>query len=250
MAKAGDRIEERDCSIRPIDFDPRDPRMTMRLLPLVLCAGCLTFLQAPGVRSAAATAETAESVLARAESRFAALKDLECFVESETRLGKKQEGGTFHFWFRKPAMLRIHVTKGKTRGSDLVIDEAGKVRGRKGGLLKPFVISLSQSDKRLRNIRGFPVMDLPWSTFYRKVRERAARPGARLTLAERPDATPHQLTLRYVEAGKRMREEYRIDPELWVLTEAVCFEDEVCVDRVTFRDIRLDPGLEPKFFRL
>lgn len=224
--------------------------MTLRGLPLLLLAGSLLFMPGPAVLAPAAAAESAESVLARAENRYAAIKDFECLVESETRKGKKQEGGTFHFWYRKPAMLRIHVVKGKTRGSDLVIDEAGKVRGRKGGLLKPFVISLSANDKRLRNIRGFPVTDLHWGAFYRKLREAAARPGARLTLSDRSGADPYHLTLRYVDEGKQIREEYYIHPEHWVLVRADSFEDEVCVDRVVFRDIRLDPGLEPKFFRL
>ncbi|MGV3724325.1 MAG: LolA family protein [Actinomycetota bacterium] len=222
----------------------------MRSLPLLLFTGCLAVCSCSGVSRPALAVESPESVLARAEARFAAIKDYQCIVEAEARKGKKHESGSYQLWFRKPSMLRIHVTKGKTRGSDLAIDERGKVRGRQGGLLKPFVITLSPKDKRLRNLRGYPVTEIQWGAFYNKLRTRAALPGARLTLADRSAGGPYQLTLRYVEAGKQIREEYRFDPDLWVLTLADYFEDEERVDHVLFRDIRLDPGLESRFFRL
>lgn len=222
----------------------------LRALPLLLLTGCLSCCSLSAFPKPASGAETPESILARAEARFAAVKDYECIVEAEARKGKKRESGAYQLWFRKPAMLRLHVTKGRTRGSDLAIDERGKVRGRQGGLLKPFVITLSPDDKRLRNLHGYPVTEIQWGAFYRKLRERTARPGARLTLAERAGGDPYQLTLRYVDSGKQIREEYRFDPEQWVLVLADFFEDEERVDHVLFRDIRLDPGLEPKFFRL
>lgn len=192
-----------------------------------------------------------DEVLALAERRFQSVTDYQCVADAETRLGNKTSAGTYQVWFKKPAMLRTRVLRGNHRGSEVAMDREGQVRGRKGGILKAFVVRLSADDKRLRNLRGVPVTELDWGSFYRKCRERSTRPGARMTLAPRasPDL-PYEVVVTYPTEGNRMREVYRIDPKLHVLVEGDIFENEVRVDHIAFREIQLDTGLSDGTFKL
>lgn len=216
---------------------------------LCLTAAVLTAMVLPA-GPGRAEADGPWQILEKAEARYRELTDYECLVEAEARNGKKHESGTYRFWFRKPAMMKIRVTGGKSRGSDLVIDEQGRIKGRKGGLLKAIVISLSRNDHRLRNVRGNPVWELEWGAFYRKLRERASRPNTQFTLSPASGNQPHELVLRYTEGGKNMREVYHLDPRDRVLLLADFFEDNQRVEHVRFSEIRLNPGLENRFFRL
>jgi len=194
---------------------------------------------------------SAEQVLARAEERFEALTDYECLIESESRLGQRVERGAYRFSYRHPGMLRVRVLRGRFRGSEVTRDRQGRYRGRRGGLLKLIVVDLDPDDGRLRSVRGVPLAELDWGSFYRKLRERAGRPGARLSLAPARDAAgPYELVLTCGDAAKRRREVYRIDREQWVLVEGDVLEDDARVDHVTFRAIRFNPGRPERWFRL
>jgi outer membrane lipoprotein-sorting protein len=194
---------------------------------------------------------TADEVMRRAEAAFAALSDYECLSDSETRLGAKVESGTHRIWFKQPRMLRVHVLRGRDDGSEVAVGADGRVRGHKGGILKAIVIRLSANDKRLRNLRGVPVTDLPWGRFYEKYRERAARPGARTALQPRlqPD-DPYDLVLTYADGGKAIREVYRIEARRWVMMQGDVYENEVRVHHIVFRDIRLNTGVKDSWFKL
>jgi hypothetical protein len=194
---------------------------------------------------------TADEVIRRAEERFRLLTDYDCFADTDSRAGKKAEAGTYHLWIKRPAMVRIRVIKGGHRGSEVAVDANGNVRGREGGLLKAFVIGLSKTDRRLQSIRGVPITQLDWGSFYRTYHENAARPGARVTLSPHTGGVgPYEVTVTFPQEGKRVRAVYRVDPTRWVLLEADEFEDEVRVDHILFRDINLDTGLSEKWFRL
>lgn len=192
-----------------------------------------------------------DDVLRRAEERFAGLTDYECLAEADTTAGENRNTGTYRIWFKKPHLLRIQVLRGRNRGSTVAQGPDGQFRGRKGGLLKPFVVRLKSDDSRLRSIRDMPVADIDWGTFYRKCRERMARPGARTELATRAGAdAPYQLILRYHDAGKAVREHYWIDAKLWGMVGGDMFEDDQRVDHISFSEIRLDTGVADGWFKL
>lgn len=199
----------------------------------------------------AADPPTADDVIHRAEERFRQLTDYDCLADTDSRAGKKTASGTYHLWFKKPEMVRIRVIQGGHRGSEVAVDRDGKVRGREGGLLKPFVVGLSKTDGRLKSIRGVSITQLDWGTFYRGYHEAAARPGARITLTPPAgSAGSYEVTVAFPQDGKRVREVYRIDPARWTLVEADVFEDETRVDHILFRDVKLDTGLEDRWFRI
>lgn len=220
----------------------------MRTTPLIWLL--LLATAAPLRTHAAAELRTPDEVIRRAEERYAQLTDYDCLADTDSRAGKKTASGTYHLWFKKPGMIRIRVIQGGHRGSEVAVDRDGKVRGREGGLLRPFVVGLSKSDRRLQSIRGVSITQLDWGSFYRGYHAAAARPGAHASVALPAPNGPYEVTVTYPDAGKRVREVYRVDPVRWILVEADIFEDETRVDHILFREVNLDPGLTDSWFRL
>ena len=225
----------------------------MRLLPLLaLLLIALGLTAGPPAWTMEPAPTTPEAMLRHVEERFRSLSDYQCRASLESRLGDRRETGEYRIYVKLPRMVRVHVERGRSRGSDVVMARDGSIRGRKGGILKPFVIRLDPDDKRLLSLRGGLVTDFDWGSFYRKMREHAALPGARLTLARRSEeATAHyEVVVTYPSGGKQYREIMRIDPSLWAMVEGHVYEENVPVDHVRFYDIRLNTGLTDNFFRL
>jgi hypothetical protein len=120
----------------------------------------------------AAGSASASDIMQRAEQRFRSLSDYECVIDCESRMGSAVERGTYRVWFRQPSLLRVRVMKGKRRGSEVAMDEQGQFRGREGGLLKPIVVRLKPTDRRLQSIRGKCVTEFNLNSFYQRYRER------------------------------------------------------------------------------
>ena len=191
------------------------------------------------------------SVIARGEERFRGLRDYHCRVEMRSKLGSKVERGAAQFWFKQPRMLRVRVTAGPRKGSEVALDARGQIRGRKRGLLGGIVKNLKPSDQRLSTIRGTSMLELDWGSFFRRYRAAAARPKAVTELAAHPSASsPYSVAVSYPGLGKSMREVYTIDPVRWVIVEGALYENNTLVEHVVFRDIVLDPGLSDGSFKL
>src|SRR4051812_37196775 len=112
-------------------------------LPLLALLGVLGVVVAGGHTPAAAPGLTAEQEFTREEERFRSLSDYECVAEAESRAGSKSESGAYHLWYRSPGLLRVHVDRGRSSGSDVLVDARGRITARKGGLLRPFTAHLS-----------------------------------------------------------------------------------------------------------
>jgi hypothetical protein len=105
-------------------------------------------------------------------------------VDIEARQGKKVEIGEGQFWFKQPR-FRLHVVRGSGKGSDVVVDSKGQIRGRKTGLLSFVVTRLKVSDRRIHNIRGTSMLELDWGSFFLRYHASALRPDAVISLAAR-----------------------------------------------------------------
>jgi len=202
-------------------------------------------------RAAAEGALTPDEVFSRVNQRFSTLQDYECMADTECRAGKKQEVRSLQLWYKKPGMLRVKVLRGPSRGSEVVVSPRGEIRGRKGGFLKPVVIKLDEDDSRIRNLRGMPVTEFVWSTFYSGFRERAERAGAKLAVLPRRDPAGHvEVVLTSTAGGKSTREVLRFDPKLWLLEETEVFEGDTRVDYAVFHSFKTDTGLSDRLFHL
>jgi len=183
---------------------------------------------------------TAAEVITRGEERFRQLHDYECKVDVELRLGSEVEAGSGQFWFKQPRMLRVRVTRGGGKGSEIAMDSEGKIRGKKRGLLSFIVKRLQASDRRLHTIRGTSMLELDWGSFFLRYHAAALRPDGVISLAPQmtPDA-PYRVVVTYPDLGKKVLEVYSLDPYQWIILEGEMFEDDVRVEHVVFRDVKL-----------
>jgi outer membrane lipoprotein-sorting protein len=193
----------------------------------------------------------ATEVIARGEEQFRSLRDYECMVDVEVREGRKVEAGSGRYWFKQPRMLRVRILQGTGKGSEVAVDSEGQIRGHKRGILSFIVKRLKVSDRRLHTIRGTSMLELDWGSFYLRYRAAALRPDAVIAVAPRSDANaPYQVTVTYPDLGKTVREEYWIDPLRWVIVEGAVYEDEVRLEHVVFREIKVNTGIADGWFRL
>ena len=226
------------------------PRRSFRhIAGAILCALALS---APVLARVSTPAPVSGiEVIAHAEERFQSLRDYECAVEVQSDLGKRVETGAAKFWYKQPGMLRVNITRGSKRGTVVAVDRGGKIRGHKGGLLSGIVRSMKPNDKRLLTIRGTSLLSLDWGSFYRKFREGAIRPAARIIVEPRSDPTaPHLVSLSSPADGKDVREVYTIEPQRWIMVEGSTYEGDARVEHVLFQDVKLDTGVEDGWFRL
>lgn len=204
-----------------------------------------------GVGARAADSLTPTAVIARGEERFRSLRDYQCHVDIVTRLGSRVVEGSGEFWFKQPRMLRLRVTQGPGKNSEVAVDERGQIRGRERGLLSFVVKKLKAGDRRLSTIRGTSMLELDWGSFYLRYHAAALRPDASISLAPHPDPNaPYQVVVSYPDLGKSVREVYSLDAHQWTVVEGALYENNTLMEHVVFKDVRLDTGLADAFFRL
>jgi outer membrane lipoprotein-sorting protein len=222
-----------------------------RLLTQVCILLALGFLALGGLSAHAAMSPTAAEVMARGEERFRGLRDYHCLVDIEAKQGREVEVGSGQFWFKPPRMLRIQVTRGPRKGSEVAMDRQGQLRGRKRGLLSFVVKRLKAGDRRLQTIRGTSMLELDWGSFFQRYRTAMSRPDAAAVVAPRAMPTaPYQVVVTYSDQGKAVREVYSLDSRDWLIVEGEMYLDNVRVEHVVFREIKVDTGLTDAGFHL
>lgn len=178
--------------------------------------------------------------------RLAQCKDYQYRVTCYERDGKREEERTYALFVKDARMVRVKVLAGRGRGSEAVLDARGRVWGRKGGILKPFVQSLSNDDRRVRSLRGMAFWESAAHNYLRALRGRMALPAARSTI-ERDKERSGSLRL-VVEAPGDLREEYWIDTEPLRLRQGEIREAGQLVVRFVLQDMRENVGLPDGFF--
>jgi outer membrane lipoprotein-sorting protein len=200
--------------------------------------------------AAHAGAPKANEVVDKLESRFQSLTDYECIMESEVKGKKDVKKGRYHFWFKKPEMVRIKVEKGHHSGSQIALNAAGKVRARPGGLLKFIKVPVDKNDKRLRSPRGTYFYDTHMGSSCRRLRE-AVRTAQNAEVTGTPGGSLQvSLSYNHPQSQAQMKEIWTIDSARWLITGCDVFENGDQVEHVVYRDYRIDGGLEDGVFNL
>jgi outer membrane lipoprotein-sorting protein len=199
----------------------------------------------------AAEADRASEILDRAESRFRSITDYECVIDYDCRLPDRAESKTFRVWYRQPNLLRVRVLRGPNKGSEVALDENGRYRGRKGGLLRPIVVSLKPTDKRLQGIRGKSITEFNVGTIYQRCRARASQGSAELQVARTAEEPGTKgVVLSYAENGRRVQETYRFDPSTWFLSSCTVVENGNLIESFDVQQLKVNSGLDENWFRL
>lgn len=83
--------------------------------------------------------------------------DYQCRMYEWSIKGRKKEIRYINFYFRKPRLIRMDIIDGNRNGdpgSIAVLLPDGRVRGRKGGILSPFAITVDKDSAPATTIRG------------------------------------------------------------------------------------------------
>jgi len=119
------------------------------------------------------------------------LNDLESFVNSmdtyrftvisENWKGKKYSKKTLRFHFKKPNLMRTDVIEGRKKGSTVLLNKKGKIRGKNSW---GFKTTLKPTDKRLENIRGYSFMNSSLLDKTARLKNHILQRGCKATMTE------------------------------------------------------------------
>jgi hypothetical protein len=193
-----------------------------------------------------AWAAEAEQWIERLQERIAECKDYQYLVTCYERQGKQEEQRGFTLFVKGSRLVRMKITDGRGKGSELAIDAQGRIRGRKGGLLKSFAQTLKPEDPRLHSLRGVAFWDATAQNFLAGLRERMAKPGSYCEIG--PAGDPPGWLLLVVRRPGGASEQYWIDPEQRLLMKAEAYDAGQLVWRFVIRDVRVNVGLADRFF--
>jgi outer membrane lipoprotein-sorting protein len=211
-------------------------RVCVVLIALVLAAG----------RAALADPPQALRLVDRLQERLAQCRDYQCLIHSYERQGDRQEERSYRLYVKDCRLIRIKVVAGRGKGSEAVLDADGRVRGRKGGLLKPFVETLKPEDRRIRSLRGLPFWEAACHNFLKDLRLRLTDSGTRSELEKDPDQ-PERLLLIITRPGAT-HEKYWIDPQQLQVIRGQLFENDVLVREFSIQEVKENVGLSDDFF--
>jgi outer membrane lipoprotein-sorting protein len=210
----------------------------------ILLGGLLPLLAA-GRAGAAGTPEAVQWV-DRLQERLTQCHDYQYLVSSFERKGEQKESRCYRLFAKDSRLVRIKVVDGRGKGSEATLDPKGRVRGRKGGLLKPFAQTLDPDDRRLRSLRGTPFWDCACHNFLKELRARILLPGTHCEVE--PDREqPGQLLLT-VERPGATREKYWIDTHQMHIVKGETFEGDLLVQEFSIRELKENVGLDDDFF--
>jgi len=123
--------------------------MKRPLLVILLFLGLVSF----------ATAEPGEEVKVFLNNFEKAVNNMDTYrfvMLSENWKGKRYKKNLVEFRFKKPNLMRTDVLEGRKKGSTVLLNKEGKIRGRNSWGFKR---TLKPTDKRLKNMRGSTFMN-------------------------------------------------------------------------------------------
>ncbi|MBB6479700.1 LolA family protein [Spirochaeta isovalerica] len=96
-------------------------------------------------------------IVGRMEKMLSEIEDYQCRMYEWSVKGRKEEIRYINFYFKKPRLIRMDIIRGNRNGDDgsiAVLEEDGKVTGRKGGILSPFAVKVEKDSPLATTIRG------------------------------------------------------------------------------------------------
>jgi outer membrane lipoprotein-sorting protein len=182
----------------------------------------------------------------RLQERLAHCRDYQCLVTSYERKGCKQEERSYRLFVKDSRLVRVKVTDGRGKGSEAVLEADGRIRGRKGGLLKNFAQTLKPDDDRIRSLRGTPFWNAACHNFLKELRVRLTQPGTQCELE--PDTEQVGRLLLVVNRPGSTREKYWIDPQKMHVMKGEVYEEGLLVQEFAIREVKENLGLNDDFF--
>jgi outer membrane lipoprotein-sorting protein len=212
----------------------------------LLCAGRFPDPEEPGFKA----------LLEKAWSRFESLRTYECLLESYSSNGRDAETSLYQYYFKKPGFIRARMLEGRNPGTILIYDpHKNRVRVKVGrGLLSLLRLSLSPSNPKIVDLRGYGLDHSDWGWFIRQHLARLDLFDSR-RVGEEPVGGRLSWIYELVskDPGKTeslAREKIWVDARDDIITRYQLFDTEGrLAEAATFTSIVLDPDLAPGLFR-
>ncbi len=219
-----------------------------------LILGCAAFLFLGALGYYTATVDAAEvdrnvrDFLNNLENAIYKMDTYRLIMESENWKGKKHEKKLLRFQFKKPNLMRTDVLEGKKRGSTVLLNKEGKIRGRNSWGMKK---TLKPTDRRLKNIRGYTFMNSNLLDKTERLKEHILERGCKAILTEEEcmGRPAYYLHIDHEDADDPITDEDAwFDKKTYVILKNLKYENDVKVTDTTWRDIEINIPLDDEIF--
>jgi len=205
------------------------------------------------VGSATGQEKDPKQILNDVYAKWKTVQDYHCMMQSNNRLGEEKDLKKIEFWFKLRHQVRMEVLDGEKKGSALTRNDAGRIRGRKGGLLKVIPVTLDENDERIFNLRGRKFYEADWGTVIKEVIQRVKNGW---TLKRLADEMYNQVPCLVLELTGQEPESGVTKDMIWVdqvnhlILHRKQFEGTLPVNEVAWWEIQLNTGLGDDLFDL
>lgn len=200
-----------------------------------------------------ARGQTPQDLLANVEQAWKGIRDYQCKMQSNNKLGQEKDMKQIEFWFKRNHQVRMEVLDGKNKGSLLTRNDRGRIKGKKGGILRLVTVTLDDTDERILNLRGRKFYEADWGTILSEFAERT-KAGWKVEIVdeEKVGGTPCRvLVATGSETESRVSKDMMwIDKKSHLILRRKQYEGENLVNEVLWWDIRLNSGLSDDLFSL
>jgi len=171
-----------------------------------------------------------------------------CKMFSENWKGKKHEYKITEFYFKKPNLLRMDVILGDKKGSVVLLNKDGKIRGKNSmGLRK----TLKPTDDRIKNIRGAAFMQSNLLDMLDRLKAHILERGCKATLTEeecmkRPS---YHLHVEHKDADDPVTlEEVWYDKNTYFVMKKIKYEGNTKVTDIVWENPEINIPLDDSLF--
>ncbi len=156
------------------------------------------------------------------------------------------------FYFKKPHLMRVEVTSGSRKGSVVVVEPNGKIKGHMGGLLRGFKATLSADNDMLKLPNGYPMMKSDIASLYAFL-QNMLKNGDHSLVTKQPisqdQLKPTYIVDIYSQADVPIKRVF-VDPASKLPVMWYDYTDGKLTSRSYFEGLRTNVGLSDKLFTM
>jgi outer membrane lipoprotein-sorting protein len=113
-----------------------------------------------------------DDLLALALEQCRSLESYQCRLKLHLTKAGQVQNGEYIFSYKKPNLVRMHVERGKDKGSTVILQADGRIRGRREGILSIFAVTLQPNDQRLYDLWDRSFCNSDWATLLSETKDR------------------------------------------------------------------------------
>ncbi|MBL7068532.1 MAG: hypothetical protein ISS34_01565 [Candidatus Omnitrophica bacterium] len=221
--------------------------MVKKVLVILICVPLLF-----GSYTAASSVEVGEDVkafLTKLEKTISSMNTYRCIMKSENWKGRLYERKVSRLQFKKPNLMRLDVLEGRKRGSTVLLNKEGKIRGRNSWGLKK---TLKPTDKRLKNLRGYTFLNSSLMDKVDRLKRHILETGCRASLTEEEydNKDTYRLHIDHVDTDNAVTtEDIWFEKATYIILKDIKQEGDKKVSDVSWRDFEIDIPLDDSLFK-